>query len=148
MALVAIKEGEKLLVQIGDGAGPEVFTHDCLINLDRAFEITADTNQTNVPDCASVDAPSVKKTRKTAYNATISGRGLLHTTSLPTWDAWVLSKNTKNVKVTTDVATGGRTYTGAYHLTKLSLSGTPVEGYQEVNVELILDGALTPSTNS
>lgn len=148
MSLVAIKEGEKLLIQIGDGAGPEVFTHDCLINMERAFEISADTSQTPVPDCTNVDAPSPKKTRKTAYSASISGRGLLHTTTLATWDAWVLSKNTKNCKVTTDSATGGRSYTGAFHLVKLGIVGTPVEGYQEVTVELILDGVLTPSTNA
>ena len=38
---VEVVSGESILVQIGDGADPEVFAHDCLINGSRALNMTA-----------------------------------------------------------------------------------------------------------
>lgn len=125
MAPVKTINGQKLLVQIGDGAEPEVFAVDCLINSERGIQFSSDTNEIVVPDCDDPDAPAWKESTKDGLSATVSGAGMLHTTSVETWFDWFRSKDTKNVRVKVDVsaANGGGYWQGAFHLTAFEITG-------------------------
>lgn len=144
MAVVKTMNGTKLLVQIGNGATPEVFTADCLINAERGIQFSADTNEFIVPDCDAPDEPAWKETTKDGLSATITGGGMLHTSSIETWFNWFKDDATKNVRVKVDVtgANGGGYWEGAFHLTGFEVNG---ERNQKaaVSVTLISSGVLT-----
>lgn len=126
MALVKTINGQKLLVQIGDGGSPsETFAADCLINTDRGIQFSADANEFIVPDCDDPDAPAWKERTKDGLDATVTGAGMLHTSSVETWFDWFKSADTKNVRVKVDVtgANGGGYWQGAFHLTAFEISG-------------------------
>lgn len=144
MAAVKTLNGEKLLVQIGDGASPETFTHDCLINTERGIAFSADTQEFIVPDCAAPEDPAWKVIEKDGLSASISGAGMLHTSSVETWFDWFKDADTKNVRVKIDVAgaDGGGYWEGAFHLTGMEITGTRKEK-STVSVTLASSGALT-----
>jgi predicted secreted protein len=144
MAPVKTINGQKLLVQIGNGADPEVFAADCLINTERGIQFASDSNDQVVADCDDPDAPAWKERTKDGLDATISGAGMLHTTSIETWFDWFKSADTKNVRVKVDVsaANGGGYWQGAFHLTALEITGNRNEK-ATVSVTLVSSGALT-----
>lgn len=145
MAPVKTINGTQLLVQIGDGASPEVFAADCLINTDRGISFSSDTNEFIVPDCDSPDDPAWKETTKDGLAAAITGGGMLHSSSIPDWHDWFISKDTKNVRVlmnNVSLANGGGHWAGAFHLTSWELSGTRNEK-ATVSVTLASSGVVT-----
>ncbi|SHF05429.1 Phage tail tube protein [Kaistia soli DSM 19436] len=125
MAPVKTINGQKLLVQIGNGADPEVFAVDCLINTERGIQFSSDSNEFVVADCEDPDAPAWKERTKDGLSATISGAGMLHTSSIETWFDWFASPDTKNARVKVDVpgASGGGYWQGAFHLTAFEITG-------------------------
>lgn len=143
MTSVATINGTKLLIQVGDGAGPEVFTADCLINTERGIQFSADTKDFVVPDCTNPDDPAWKQVLKDGLSAAINGAGLLHTGSVETWFNWWKSKDTKNIRVKIDVAAaaGGGHWQGAFHLTSFEITGNRNE-LATVSVGLVSSGAL------
>lgn len=145
MAAVQTMNGTKLLVQIGNGAGPEVFAHDCLINAERGIAFSADTNEFIVPDCTNPDDPAWKEVTKDGLSATITGGGMLHTSSVSTWFAWLTDDATKNVRVLLNgvtLANGGGHWAGAFHLTAFEVTGNRNEKVT-VSVTLMSSGAIT-----
>ncbi len=54
-------EGGQILVKIGDGADPEVFASDCLINTDKGIDFSSDSTDFVVPDCVDPTAPGFKQ---------------------------------------------------------------------------------------
>lgn len=126
MAPVKSINGQKLLVQIGDGASPEVFAADCLINTERGIQFSADTSESIVPDCDDPDAPAWKETTKDGLSATINGSGTLHTTSIETWFDFFRGGETKNIRFKVDAsgANGGGYWQGAFHLNAFEITGT------------------------
>jgi hypothetical protein len=120
MAAVATKAGHLILVQIGDGASPETFAEDCLINAERGIVFNADTTEEIVPDCTNPDDPAWKLVFKDGLSATISGNGKLHTTSISTWNTWFASDDAKNVRFN---VSGVGYWSGAFKLT----AWTPVD---------------------
>src|SRR5690606_5262328 len=93
MAIVKSMSGTSLLVQIGDGASPEVFAADCLINTDRGISFSSDENRQIIPDCDNPDDPAWQTLDKDGLTATISGAGMLHTASVPDWNDWFNSND-------------------------------------------------------
>lgn len=144
MAAIKTLNGEKLLVQIGDGAGPEVFTHDCLINTERGIAFAAETGEFIVPDCTNPGDPAWKEVTKDGLSGQITGAGMLHTSSIETWWNWWKGADTKNIHVKVDAAgaDGGGYWAGAFHLTAMEVSGNRKEK-ATVNVTLMSSGALT-----
>lgn len=136
--------GEKLLVQIGDGASPEVFTHDCLINTERGIAFSNSLSESINPDCDTPENPAWIDREKDSLSATVSGSGTLHTTSTETWFDWFKSPDPKNIRVLVDVtgANGGGYWSGAFHLTSFEITGTRKEK-ATVSVSMASDGALT-----
>lgn len=149
MANVATLNGHQLLIQIGDGGGPEVFTHDCLINTERGIQFSADGQETIIPDCADPDAPAWKDLMKDGLMAVVNGQGLLNTSSLPAWDTWFRNNATKNVRVNVNVAgaSGGGYWAGAFHLMNFEVTGTRKQK-ATVSVTLQSSGTVTRTANA
>lgn len=150
MTAVKTLAGESLLIQIGDGATPtETFTHDCLINLDRAFELSADTNDILVPDCDDPTLGAWKKRTVDGLSGDISGSGKLHTASISTWFTWFNAASAKNLRVKTNAITGangGGYWAGSFRLTKFGISGSRKD-LCTVEVSIVSDGPLTWTAN-
>ncbi|MEF2550002.1 phage tail tube protein [Aurantimonas sp. A2-1-M11] len=125
MAPVQTVSGKKLLVQIGDGASPEVFAADCMINAERGISFSVDSNDFVIPDCDDPDAAGWKEREVDGMSATITGAGILHTPSFQTWFDWMASAAPKNCRVMLDVgsAAGGGYVEGAFYLTSFESSG-------------------------
>ncbi len=144
MAAVKTLNGEKLLIQIEDSPGSGTYTHDCLINTERGIAFSADMQEFIVPDCLDPEAPAWKEVVKDGLSAAINGAGMLHTLSVETWFNWLISKDTKNVRVKIDAAgaDGGGYWAGAFHLTTLEVTGARKDK-STVSVALVSSGAVT-----
>lgn len=144
MTAVKTVVGEKLLIQIGNGATPvEVFSHDCLINLDRSFALTADATDVIVPDCDAPEQVGFKQRFIDGLSGDISGSGLLHTTSIKAWNDWLISAAGKNCRVNVNVsnALGGGYWAASFKLQSFSISG-PRKNLCTVDVQMVSDGVI------
>lgn len=137
--------GKQLLVQIGNGATPEVFAHDCLINTERGINFTSETNRETLPDCDNPEAAGWSVMNKSGLSATITGAGRLHTSSIKTFFSWYNSDEAKNVRVLLNgisLANGGGHWAGAFKLTAFDVTG-PETGRSSVTLTLESDGEVT-----
>lgn len=142
-------KGSKLLIKVGNGADPEVFSHNCSINAQRGMALSAETNDSNVPDCDDPDAIPWLEREKRSKSGTITGQGTLNASDQDLFFAWLVSDDTKNVKVVTDIsgATGGRVYAGAFHCTQFEITGAIGEKVQ-ANITLVSSGEITQANNT
>lgn len=125
MSTVKAINGTKLLIQIGNGATPEVFTHDCLVNTDRGIAFSSDENRQVIPDCDNPDAPAWSVLNKDGLQAQITGSGMLHTASTEEWFNWFNSDTAKNIRVVVDTSGADG---GGYWSLKAKLTGFEVTG--------------------
>lgn len=146
MSFIDVANGENILVQIGDGATPEVFAHDCLINGDRSISLTASTVTNVVPRCDDPSAPGKTVRSVDATDSTISGGGKMHASSVKTWMDWLKSGLPKNVRVKNNT-TGSWQVAGSYLLTACTPTGVPKTN-AEVTVTLEQADDFTVSTVS
>lgn len=138
--------GSSLFIMVGDGATPtEAFAHPCLINSQRSIQFTAETAETNVPDCDDPEAIAWIEREKRALSAQISGEGSLHTPDAEIYFDWVKDEDPKNVRAKMNGVTGangGGYMAGAFHLTAFELSGTRGEKVN-CSITLLSSGAVT-----
>jgi hypothetical protein len=137
--------GKQLLVQIGDGASPEVFASDCLINTDRGLRLTSDTTTETVSYCDEPDSPAWTEIDKNGLTATITGSGKLHTSSIQDWWDWYISNDAKNCRVLLNgvaAADGGGYWEGAFKLTEWEVTG-PEREKSTSAVTLVSHGTVT-----
>lgn len=148
MADVGIIEGEKLLIQIGNGAPTEVFTHPCLINTTRGITFVTNMTETEVPDCDAPSQPAKIVRKAKSLDFTISGAGKVDKTSVLAYIQWLNSAAAKNVKVRQDDtgANGGWTGTGKVLLKDFAITGDRGD-YQEVTLTLVPAGTFTWAAN-
>lgn len=139
----------QLLIKVGDGADPEAFTHPCTINSQRGLQLTADTNDVVVPDCADPDLMAWVEREKVSLSGAITGEGTLNTPDLDLFWEWFESPDPKNVMVVVDVdaADGGRIFTGPFLLTAFELAGEPGNKAQ-ASITLQSSGAIVKSNNT
>lgn len=137
MAKVKGVNGKQLLIQIGDGADPEAFTHDCLINTERGIAFSSEETRQTVPDCDDTDAPAWSVVTKDGLSASITGSGMLHTPSIEDWYAWMNSDDAKNIRVLVNVpgADGGGHWAGQAKLMSFEVTGSRSE-YSTVSITL------------
>jgi hypothetical protein len=149
MAAVKHARGVKLLIKVGDGASPEVFSTPCSINAERGITITSGVNDQDIPDCTNPDAIAWVVREKTNLSASITGSGVLDTEDAEFFFDWVKSEEPKNVKVIVDVPAvdGGVIFTGAFHLTEFSITGNRGEKMQS-SISLSSSGEITSGANS
>jgi hypothetical protein len=129
----------QFLIQLGDGASPEVFAAPCGLN-SRGFSRTAATNDTNVPDCDDPDAPSWLDRDVVSLSGSLSGAGVVADEDFDTWDSWFTTGVSKNVKI----KLGTRTWTGPCKLTKLDVTGSRGKRV-EFSAAIETDGVLVRS---
>lgn len=144
MARPTTLRGSKLLIMLGDGADPEVFTAPCALST-KAFNRSATTNDFNVADCDDPDAPVWTERAKGALSSGITGSGTLAKESIDTWEAFFEDVDSRNIRVKIDYAVGPRTYEGKYHLTTFNITGEQ-DGLMQYEIELTSDGPVTKVT--
>lgn len=138
---VTFKFGE-MLVAIGDGGSPEIFTSPCGLTT-KTFGGTAATADTNVPDCDDPDAPSWLERDVTSLTRDITGTGVLAEAFLDDWDNWFASGDTKNCKV----KIGDFEWTGPYILSTFNITGN-IGNKLQINVSMQSDGQISRATVS
>jgi hypothetical protein len=146
MAQATTIRGSQLTIRIGDGGDPEAFAHPCSINSERGIQFAAETRNNNVPDCDDPEAVVWQGTEKSSLSCTITGAGTLNASDQDIFFDWLESEDPKNVKVYDGIsgASGGRIYTGAFHLTQFDKTGNFGEKVQ-VRITLVSDGVVTKS---
>jgi len=142
MALAKTVKFGDFIVQVGDGASPEVFSAPCGLT-SRGINKSASTNEQTVPDCADEDGAAWTARSTDALSAEISGSGVMDRDAYALWNEWFESAEARNVRVVVvgNLAAGGGHHAGAFILTAFNSTG---ERGQRVNVEVTLssDGAV------
>lgn len=111
--------GEEILVQVGDGADPEVFAHDCLINTERGITRSAQTTQQTLPNCTDPSKPDKTIRQVDSTDSIINGAGKLHESSTLFWLQNV--GKTLNIRVR---KAGVFRVAGPYILAEFAITGT------------------------
>lgn len=145
MATPDVFSGEELLIQIGDGASPEAFTHRCMINGQRSLSRSASTTQEVVPDCDDPSAPGWVQTEIDSLTATIQGEGMIDIASLEFFDLWYESGESKTIKAKIN-RPGARTYTGKYKLSQLDYTGQR-KTKATASITMVSDGPVLSAAN-
>lgn len=148
MAAVKHARGVKLLLKVGNGAVPEVFTALCSINSARGITFTAATNDFTIPDCADPDQIAWVAREKVSISVAVTGAGILNTPDVQTCYDWTTSEDSRNCQVVVDVPSGdgGVVFEGPYHMTDFGITGDK-GGKQECSVTLASDGEVTCVAN-
>lgn len=148
MAITAIPVGSQLLVKVGDAASPEVFAHPCIINLDRAINISHTYEEDEIPDCDTPTNPHSIKREVRSIDVVITGSGKVNASDIDTYLDWAKDGTTKNVQAQVGPASSGRTITGAFYC-QIEFTGQ-VKRYAECNITLTPadTGALTVAAAS
>ncbi len=97
-----------LLVQLGNGANPEVFAAPAGFT-DKAYKTKIATGSTDVPDATDPDLPMWQEIEAKTISAEVTGSGVLSMADLGAWRAWYLSGQPKNIRVviSSTAANGG-----------------------------------------
>lgn len=149
MARVKNARGVKLVLKVGDGASPEVFTALCTINSQRGIKFSSTTNEFPDIDCDDPDAVAWVLTEKTNLKATVTGAGTLNTPDVQTFYDWLTDPDSKNCQIVVDVpsADGGVIFEGAFHETDFEITGDR-GAKMEANISLASDGEVTCVANT
>lgn len=137
--------GSKLSIWLGDGASPEVFVAPCGLT-SRGINFSADSNDTNVPDCDDPDAPAWVERVVRSLQAGVTGSGVLAKEAKTAWEGFFFGGVSKNCRVVIDWGVGGtHRYDGAFICTGFNVTGALGE---KINVEIALqsDGEITRVT--
>lgn len=149
MAPVKHARGTRLVLKVGDGASPEIFTAKCSINAARSLSGEAQTNDFNIPDCADPDALAWVVREKIAVSYSFTGAGILDTQEVGEFASWLASRGIKNCQVVVDVpaSDGGVIFEGAWHLTTFEITGER-GGKVEVSIGAVSDGEIEVTANT
>lgn len=141
MAQPTTLRGSKMLIQLGDGNSPEVFTAPCALNT-KGLNMSAATNDFAVADCDDPDAPVWQQRAKASWSGSISGSGTLAKESYDLYKAFFDDPDPRNVKIILDYDTDPIELDGQFHMTTFNLSGSIGELVQ-VEIELLSHGPIT-----
>ncbi|MEZ0212436.1 MAG: phage tail tube protein [Xanthobacteraceae bacterium] len=132
----------KFRILLGDGNTPEVFAAPCGFT-SKSLQLSKNLSEVSIPDCDDPDAPINIGRDVESLSASISGEGVLAAASIGKWLAAYQSTESINVKVEVEFSVGIVTFSGAMHMSSLSL-GAEQGGRVTISVEMQSDGALTP----
>jgi predicted secreted protein len=125
----------KLLILIGDGATPtEAFEAPCGLTT-KNFELSANSNEVQVPDCDDPDAPAWIERVVATLQGTVTGNGVMAVESFPVWQDWALSGQPKNARIQLDEPAMGY-YSGSFILSSFALNA---ELGDKVQIDITLD---------
>lgn len=129
--------GSMMLILVGDGASPEVFSAPCGLTT-KGLNQTAETAESVVPDCDDPAAPAWTESEVVALSWGASGSGIQADEAVQVWEEWFASGLPRNVRIEMyKGANAGRKYSGAALLTDFNRTG---ERGQRVQVEVTLKG--------
>lgn len=112
--------GRLLLIKIGDGATPEVFTNLCGIKT-RSYNLSASEVDTTIPSCTNPGGPVQKTSRPGISNRTFSGSGnFVSSVASKAFVSKVINNEQFNAQV---VVPGVGTFEGSWMVTDFSFSG-------------------------
>lgn len=135
---MAQQKGRLLLVKIGNGESPEVFTNVCGIQT-RSFNLSASEVDTTIPDCLDPGAAVQRTAEPGIVNRTFSGSGKFF--SGATADilmAHVNAATTFNAQV---VVPGLGEYEGVWFVSEFEFSGE-MEGNMDFSATFVAAGPL------
>lgn len=149
MAIIKHARGVKLVLKVGDGASPEVFTALCSINAARGITFTSATNEFPAIDCDDPERIAWLLREKASLSAAVTGAGTLNTPDIQTFYDWLTSPDSKNCQVIVDVpsADGGVIFEGAFHETDFAITGDR-GNKQECTITLASDGDVACVANT
>lgn len=133
------QKGRTLLIQVGNGADPEVFTNVCGLTT-RSFNMSASEVDTTIPDCNNPGGAVVRTAEPGIQNRTFNGSGkFVSGTAAQALLGHVRAGTTFNAKV---IVPGDGTYTGAWFVSEFEFSGE-MEGNMDFSATFV---AATPPT--
>lgn len=119
--------GRLLLIKIGDGAEPEVFSNLCGLK-DRSFDLTANTVDTTKPSCTNPGGPVQKTGRPGIASRTFSGSGtFVSSAAMKAFMGKVINTEKFNAQV---VVPGLGTFEGPYFATNFTFDGSMEDDLQ------------------
>jgi hypothetical protein len=114
--------GRRLIIRVGDGASPEVFSLFCTFNGDRAIQFdSASTDEMDI-DCDNPTAVAWTVTQVDSLSATVSGAGRVKAVDVPEFFNWWSSGEARNAQVEID-APGGVQFDGSLLLLSWNVNG-------------------------
>ncbi len=112
--------GRLLLIKVGDGATPEVFSNLCGLK-DRSFDLSANTVDTTKPSCTNPGGPVQKTGRPGITSRTFSGSGtFVSSTAMKAFMGKVINTEVFNAQV---IVPGLGTFEGSYFATNFTFNG-------------------------
>ncbi|MDR7230633.1 hypothetical protein J2X45_001724 [Caulobacter sp. BE264] len=119
---MASVKGIKLVLKVGNGASPEVFTARCSLNAQRGIKFTADLQDTAEVDCTDPEKVAWLVRDKVSVSGEVNASGVLDKADLAFFFDWVKDKDAKNCEVVVDIA-GGYLWEGAWHCSDFEVTG-------------------------
>jgi len=145
MALVKTTRWSELVLKVGNGAEPEVFTPLCTINAARGITFNANTTEESIPDCDDLQKVQWLIREKISLSVDVTGSGKVHKIDVKKFVDWHGSIDPVNCIVVLDdaVAANEISFAGAYHLNTFSMSGDPGSPSVTGDISLQSTGAVT-----
>ena len=134
MAQPTVIAGTKLLILVGDGATPEVFSQPCGLT-SRGVAFSASTNSTLVPDCDDPELPAWEAKDVNSISCQVTGNGVMAVESFDVWNDWFQSALSRNCQIFLDNSALGY-WQGSFILSKLTYGG---QRGQKVTIDITLD---------
>jgi hypothetical protein len=97
--IVNVQAGELLVLQLGNGASPEVFSASCTINTSRSITFSSKSSTAEVPDCTNPSAPATTLRQVQSTDLSFDGAGLCDGPSVLPLVQWQQSGQPKNAKI-------------------------------------------------
>jgi predicted secreted protein len=140
--------GEQLLVQLGNGATPEVFASTATINTNRAIDMSAVASVTELADTVTPSNPAITYRQIKSYDLKVTGAGVADAPSILALINWWQSGARKNVKLIQNLtgAQGGFTFALPMVITQMQLAGVRGD-MQTFTCTLEGAGAMTVTAN-
>lgn len=112
--------GRLLLIKLGDGNTPEVFTNLCGLK-DRSFDLSANSVDTTKPSCTNPGGPVQKTGRPGITSRTFSGSGTFVSSEImKAFMGNIINTSAFNAQV---VVPGLGTFEGPYFATNFTFDG-------------------------
>lgn len=136
---MAQQSGRTLLIQIGDGAGPEVFTNLCGITT-RSFNMSTNEVDTTVPSCTNPGDQVQKTSIPGIASRTFSGSGkFVSSAAMTAFMTHVIESTAFNAKV---IVPALGTFTGSWFVTDFEFAGE-TEGNMDFSATFTAADVLT-----
>jgi hypothetical protein len=147
MAAVNTTRWSNLILKVGDGASPEVFTALCTINAARSVNFTTNLTEEAIPDCEDLEKLMWMIREKVSASMETGGGGKVDKANVKPFFDWVTSKDTKNCQIVLHdpVPANVITFEGAFHLETFSMSGDPGSPTVSGEIALKSSGEVTGS---